>query len=246
MAYLLSDILPLAVGMAVFPIPIVTVIMLLFSSNGRANGLGFVAGWILGVAVPLSGVALVADGAGADTDPGTYAIASWINLLLGAGLLFLAFRQWQRRPAPGQEPEMPRWMKSIYGFTPRKAFKTALLLTAVNPKNLALAAAAGGTIGKFGLPAAETIVAVLVFTAVASVTVAAPVLYYLGGGERAKRVMKDIERWLIRRSGALMAVILLVLGTVLMSHAVRDLLDEQPIDEGVTRAEDGPHFTERE
>lgn len=219
----IGDILPFAVGMAVFPLPIITVILLLFSPNARANGLGFVAGWTAGVAAATLTFALVADGAGADTDRSTHAFVSWTKLLLGVGLLFLAFRQWRRRSAPGRDPEMPGWMKRIDCFTPRKALGTGLLLSAGSPKNLILAAGAGGTVGEMGLATAEMAVVVLWFTAVASVTIAGPVLYYLWSRERAMELLEEIKLWLIQNSATVLTVMLLVLGAVLMGNGIRGL-----------------------
>jgi hypothetical protein len=45
----LVDILPFALGIGFFPVPIVTMILLLFSPKARVNGLGFMAGWIAGI-----------------------------------------------------------------------------------------------------------------------------------------------------------------------------------------------------
>jgi len=219
----IGDILPFAVGMAVFPIPIIAAILLLFSPRARANGIAFASGWILGVAALTLGFALVAEGAGADSDRNTYAIVSWIKLLLGVGLLFLAHRQWLSRPAPGQDPVMPGWMTAIGGFTPVKALAPGLFMTMGNPKNIILAAGAGSTIGQAGLGLAEMAVVAALFTALASFTTASPVLYYLASGERAMAVLNELERWLVHNSATLMTLILLILGTMMIGNGMRGL-----------------------
>ena len=66
-----------------------------------------------------------------------------IQLLLGAGLLFLALRQWRSRPAPGEQAALPKWMSAIDTMTAGKGFGLGFLLAAVNPKNLLMGAGAG-------------------------------------------------------------------------------------------------------
>ena len=87
-----------------------------------------------------------------------------IQLLLGAGLLFLALRQWRSRPAPGEQAALPKWMSAIDTMTAGKGFGLGFLLAAVNPKNLLMGAAAGLAIGGAGLDVGADIVAILVFT----------------------------------------------------------------------------------
>jgi hypothetical protein len=47
--------LPLAVGVALSPVPIIAVVLMLMSQRARLNGTGFVLGWLagLGVATPV-------------------------------------------------------------------------------------------------------------------------------------------------------------------------------------------------
>ena len=45
----IGDLLPLALGIAISPIPIIAVILMLFSQRARANSAMFFLGWIIGV-----------------------------------------------------------------------------------------------------------------------------------------------------------------------------------------------------
>ena len=47
----IGDVLPLGVGVALSPIPIIAVTLMLVSRRARANGPLFVLGWLLGLAV---------------------------------------------------------------------------------------------------------------------------------------------------------------------------------------------------
>ena len=41
--------LPLAVGVAISPVPIIAVILMLISARAKANGSAFVGGWVVGI-----------------------------------------------------------------------------------------------------------------------------------------------------------------------------------------------------
>jgi hypothetical protein len=46
-----GEVLPLAVGIAVSPIPIVAAILMLLSPRARSTSVGFLLGWVLGIVV---------------------------------------------------------------------------------------------------------------------------------------------------------------------------------------------------
>ncbi len=80
-------------------------------------------------------------------------------------------------PAPGEATEMPKWMSSIDTLTPGKSLGLGMLLAGVNPKNLMLAIAAGTSLAQFGLATGDAAVSLVVFVAVASLTIIGPVVY---------------------------------------------------------------------
>ena len=89
---------------------------------------------------------IIANTAGVATSSGPSKTVSAIKLALGLLLLFAAWRQFKKRPAHGEEAPMPKWMKSLDGFTPARSLAIGALLSGVNPKNLVLnATAAAGT-----------------------------------------------------------------------------------------------------
>src|SRR3954470_21348364 len=99
MADAIGQVLTLAVGVSLSPVPIIAVVLMLGTPAGRRNGPAFLAGWVLGLAVVATIVLLVAGGAGAN-DGGEP--ATWVDVLklaLGALLLLLAARQWRGGPA---------------------------------------------------------------------------------------------------------------------------------------------------
>jgi threonine/homoserine/homoserine lactone efflux protein len=220
MAETIGDILPLAVGIAISPIPIIAAILMLLSPKARSTGLGFLAGWVLGIAVAVTVFTLLSSvlpqGDADDPKP----VTAVIQLLLGAGLLFLALRQWRSRPAPGEDPSLPKWMAGIDAMTAARAFGLAFLLAAVNPKNLLLGAGAGLAVGSAGLDGGEVVIVLIVFTVIAAASVAVPVIAYLAASERMAAPLERLRGWLVHNNATVMAVLLLVIGVVLIGKGI--------------------------
>ena len=150
MGQALGDILPLAVAVAIFPVPIIAVVLLLGSERGTAKGAAFVVAWSTGLSA-VAGTVLVFGGAADASEDGEP--ATWVNvLLLGLGLLLLAAAvgQWRARPSGGEETSTPGWMRTIDDFTVAKAGGAAFALSALNPKNLLLTVAAAAEIAEMG------------------------------------------------------------------------------------------------
>jgi hypothetical protein len=216
----ISEILPFAVGIAISPVPIIAVILMLFSPRARTNGPMFLLGWVLGLAVVSGVVYAIADGADAATDSTASDTVSWVKVGLGVLLLALARRNWAKRPQPGETPPLPKWMAAVDSITPLRALGLAVLLSVVNPKNLVLAIGAAAGVGQLGISTGDAIVALVVFVVLASVSIAGPVLYDLLGGENARAALDELKSWLSVHNSAVMAVLFLVFGAVLIGKGV--------------------------
>ena len=111
---------------------------------------------------------------------------------------------------------MPKWMATIDAFTPVKALGLAVVLSAVNPKNLIISVGAAAAVAQAGESTSDSIVALAVFVILASLSVAVPVFLYLLGGAKAKIVLDGWKAWLSANNATVMAVLLLVFGVVLI------------------------------
>ncbi|HEX5204591.1 MAG TPA: GAP family protein [Actinoplanes sp.] len=218
----ISEVLPFAVGVAISPVPIIAVILVLFSARARVNGLVFLVGWVLGVAVVSIAIYLIAAAGDVDTESGPSDTANWIKIVLGVFLVRLAVRDWRKQHATS-EPAPPKWMASIDSLTPLKAGGLGLLLSGVNPKNLTLSLAAGAALAQAGVSGSEAAVGLAVFIVIASASIAVPVAFALAGGQRAKTVLDGWKAWLTTHDDAVMAVLFLVFGVVVFSQGLRGL-----------------------
>jgi Sap, sulfolipid-1-addressing protein len=219
----ISEVLTFAVGVAISPVPIIAVTLMLFSQRARVNGLMFLLGWVLALAV-VSGVAYAAaDQANAATDSTTSDTIAWGKIVFGVLFLLLAARNWRTRPPRGTEPDMPKWMAGIDALKPVKALGLGLLLAGVNPKNLMLTAAAGAGLAALGLSTGNAIGSLIVFVIIASLTIAGPVVYYLVGGDHAKAELDNMKNWLALHNNAVMAVLFLVFAAKLIADGLPPL-----------------------
>ena len=224
MAESLAAILPIAVGIILSPLPVVAVILMLFSPRARSNGLAFLAGWAAGLAAVGALTLLLASTQGVEQGgtPARWTLA--LKLLLGAGLLFLAYRAFEKRPREGEEPSLPAWMRAVDSFTAPRALGLAALLSGVNPKNLLLTVSAMTGVALAGLPTGQSIVLLVVFVLVSSLGVAVPVAYALLGGESARATLDGWKAWLVAHNSVVMAVVLLVLGVKIFFEALAGLV----------------------
>jgi Sap, sulfolipid-1-addressing protein len=219
----ISEVLPFAVGVAISPAGIIAVILVLISARARINGPVFLLGWVVGVAIVSTVIYLLADAGDVGSGGSASDTSYWLKLAVGILLVLLAFRDWRKRPAAGEAVDQPKWMSAIDTLTPVKTGGLAVLLAALNPKNLALSLAAGTSLAQAGASGSEATVGLVVFVVVASVTVAVPVVVYWVGGDRASRVLESWRESISANNAAVMAVLFLVFGVVLFSQGLRGL-----------------------
>ncbi|MCF3131117.1 GAP family protein [Streptomyces olivochromogenes] len=220
MGKVLGDVLGLAAGVAVSPLPIVAIIIVLATPRARLNGLVFATGWVVG----LSGLGVVMLLIGGHESADSHGKpADWVGALklaLGLALVVFAARLWRHRPVEATQAQLPRWMAAIDHFTPVKIFLLALLLSAGNLKNAPLTIAAAASISSSGLPVAEQIAALAIFVVIASLGLLTPLAVFLVLGERAKNMLGNWKEWAARHNMAIMAVLFFVFGLKLLGDGI--------------------------
>jgi threonine/homoserine/homoserine lactone efflux protein len=219
----IGQVLSLAVGVALSPVPIIAVVLMLSTPRARVNGPAFVLGWVVGLAVVGAIVLVAAGGAGANEDAEP---ATWVDVLeivLGVLLALVAVRQWRGRPRAGEAAPLPKWMRTIDTFTPGRSLGIAVALSAVNPKNLLLTVGAAAAIAQTGAETGEQAVALAVFVLVGTLGPGAPVAIYFALGERAHRLLDELKAWMGAHNAAIMAVLCLVIGAKLIGDGISGL-----------------------
>ncbi|WP_353055910.1 GAP family protein [Leucobacter sp. CX42] len=208
---MIGDILPLALGIAISPLPIIATILMLLAPNARASSVGFMTGWLAGIVVAVVAFTLLSSVLPTSGAGGGGTLAAIVKIIVGALLVLLAVKHWLGRPKDGSEPELPKWMSALDSMSPVRAGLLAFALAAVNPKNLLLAVSAGLIIGAGVTPAAQ-ISGVVVFVVIAGSTVVAPVVAFLVASKKLAAPLESLRVWLVHNNSTIMAVLLLVMG----------------------------------
>lgn len=220
MVDVIGEILPLALGITISPIPIIAAILMLLSPRAKGTSVGFLLGWVTGIIVAVTFFTLISQFLPEDDPDASQPVAGIVKLVLGALLILLAVKQWRDRPQADEVPELPGWMKAIDSMTPIKATGLGFLLSALNPKNLIMGAGAGVTIGGAGLTTGDIVVAIAMFTIIAAASVAVPVIAYLAAANKIAGPLDALRQWLTKENNVVMATLLLVIGVVMIGKGI--------------------------
>jgi threonine/homoserine/homoserine lactone efflux protein len=212
--------LPLAVGIAVSPVPIIAVVLMLSTDRARLNGLAFVLGWLAGLGVVGLIVLAIAGPAAASRSGAPATWVSWLKITLGALLLLVAVRQFRGRPKADEEASLPKWMGAVDKFKPGAAFGAGALLAGLNPKNLLLAVAGAAAIAQTGIAGGQQALAYLIFAVIATVGVGTPVIIYFAMGKRSADILDELRKWMARYNAVIMSALCLIIAAKLIGDAI--------------------------
>jgi threonine/homoserine/homoserine lactone efflux protein len=215
--------LPLAIGMAISPIPIIALVLVLTAKRGRITGPAFLLGWLCALAVLGAIVLCIAGPANADSSGSPATWVSWLKIVLGVLLLALAVQQFRGRPADGDAAAMPKWMASVDTIKPPAALGLGAALAVVNPKNLLLGVGGATTIAQTGISGGEQAVAYAVFALIGTLGVGIPVVIYFALGDRSAKILGVIKDWMGKNNAVIMAVLCLLIGVKLIGDAISGL-----------------------
>lgn len=215
----LTELVPLALVIAISPLSIIPGVLVLSTPRPRPTSLAFLAGWMVGIAAVTAFFVGATDAAATDLDekPGW---APYLRIAIGVALIVFGAYRWFTR---NRAEHAPKWLASITGIGPGRAFGTGVLLTLMNLKVFAMCAAAGAAIGTAALGTTGAWSAVAVFTALAASSVAVPVLGFLLAENRVSEPLARLKRWMELNHSALVAGILLFLGAVLLYKGIQGL-----------------------
>lgn len=213
--------LPMAMGVTLSPLPAAAVIIILMTPRARSNSLAFASGWIAGI-LAVGVITFVIPGLETARGEPT-ALSGLIRIILGIVLLSLSWRQWQQRPAPDEPVNIPEFLARLDQIGVAKSLATGFLLSGINPKNLLLIAAGASTIDASMLDPKAQGIALLVFTAIASLSVVLPVAGYFLARRSVEEMFGRWKDWLIQNNAVVLIVLLLVFGTLLIGRGMKIL-----------------------
>ncbi|MCU1446066.1 GAP family protein [Cryobacterium sp.] len=211
-----GQLLPLALTIALSPLPLAALLLMLLAPDGFKAAVGFSIGWFLGVLFSATLLALLSSLLPHDRGSGSRALQVAVPLLLGIALLVLGIVQWHDRPSRGADVPLPRWLSALDRLTPARATIIGVGYAAFRPKNLVMAAAAGVVILGAHADPTGIVISVAVFAALASITMLGPVLAYAFGGAAVHGRLARLREWLVRNMPTITVITVLLLGVFLV------------------------------
>jgi hypothetical protein len=223
MSTAIGELLPLAVAIAISVSTIITTVLMLLSPKAKSRTVGLLVGCVVGVAGAVALFALLPGLLPTQDSGGSSLAGAVIKMVIGVLLVVLALRQWRERPAEGDHVELPRWMGGLDSMMPGKALVLGLLLSAVVPKNLLIALAAGVIVGEAGLSVGQASVVIVGFTAIATSTVAVPVIANFVAPSQTRGPFETLREWLVQNNVTIMVLVVFVIGVVMIGNGVASL-----------------------
>lgn len=214
----LPELIPLALVVALSPLSVIPAILMLHTPRPRPTSLAFMAGWVLGIAAVTAVFVAASDLADRQDEPSRW--GPYVRIVIGAALIAFGIYRWLTR---NKSAHTPKWLAAMTSIGPGRAFLTAVLLSVTNLKVFAMCAGAGAAIATAELGRAGAWQAVAVFTAVAASSVALPVLAYQVSADRLDAPLNRLKTWMEHNHGAVMAVILVVIGAALLYKGLHAL-----------------------
>jgi hypothetical protein len=215
--------LPLAIGVALSPVPIIAVVVLLTSSRARSLGPVFVLGWWLGLVVVGAIVLMVVGPSGAGSSGQRTRWVSWVMIVLGVLLLVGAMRRLRGRSGGGEEAPLPAWMRAIDRLKPPVVLGGGVVLGGVRPKSLLLVVGGAAAVAQTGIAGGQQAIAYAVFAVIATMGVAVPVVIYFAMGTRSGELLGRLKGWMGRNNAVIVTVVLLVIGVTLIGDGIGGL-----------------------
>ena len=224
MSDLVVTLIPLAIGSAVVPIQIIITILLLRSPGGRITAVAWVAGMtairlLQGLVLGLLLGARGGDAGGADG--GSSDLVSVVLLVLAILFYVVAAKQLLKHPDDDAPP--PKWMAMLDGVAPGRAFLLGVGLVAISAKFWVFTLGAIAAIGDASLGLGGSVVAFLLFVALAESIHLAAVGFAYAAPARAEAGLARFSTLLERYNGAIMIVLGLVFGTWFLVKALTGL-----------------------
>lgn len=213
----LTELIPLALVIALSPLSIIPAVLILQTPRPRPTALAFMAGWLIGLGALTAIFVAVSGAIGGFEKPPSW--ASWLRIVIGAALIVFGLVRFARRHSSSHQP---KWLRNLTTLGPGRAAGTAAVLTVANPKVLFICVAAGLAIGSAGLGSAVWI-AVVYFGAIAGCSVAVPILAYAVSGGRLDDPLARLKDWMERNHATLMAAILVVIGLLVLYKGIHTL-----------------------
>ncbi len=215
-----GSLLSLSMAIASSPLPIIAAVLVV--GSGRAAGLAFALGWLIGLTALAVLSALLVRGIG-EIGPTGQLLLDLLRVALGVLLLWAALRKWQKRPREGEEPAVPKWLEAFRTMDVPGALRWGAVIAAANPKHFGLVLAAMAYVAE-AASIGEALIAVAVVVLLSSISVVGIVLARALGGKGAEAGLQAIQRFMVHNNNVIVMIVFIILGVMLLGSGLYGLL----------------------
>ncbi|NKS75420.1 hypothetical protein GS539_03395 [Rhodococcus hoagii] len=223
MGHTAGQIIPLALGMVVSPIPVAALIAILLSARARTNAFAFTAAAVAASAVVVGITAATTRTSAAHAGRAAHPTQLIFATLFGLVFVVLAVLTWRGRPRNGAPAVMPTWMAQIDTIGPGRAAVLSLLLTVPNAKNLPLELKAGALIAEGHLPPSHAAALTALFAVLGGTALIVLAVLAAVPSKRVTAALGVVKEELIQHNAAIMTVLFVLLAGLQVSHIVTAL-----------------------
>ena len=223
MGEVIGGLLPLALVVAISPTTITVVILILLSGRRPLVSAAFAVGYLLGIVIDTTVLLALGGAAGLSNGQPSAGAVAWLQLVVGILLLLYGLQRWTKRPRPGDDLPVPKWMTAMEDLTVVKSVLVSLVLSALRPKNVLMFAAATVAIAAGHLPVSLDVIAIAIFTLISASTVVVLIVLALVRREQINPTLTRLKSWLQLNNVAMMSVVLLLVGVVEIGKGIEGI-----------------------
>jgi hypothetical protein len=212
-----------AVVAAASPLALTATLVVIRSERPRSDGLGFLAGYVVGTALACV-VGLVVGAAFVNRVEAHGTIEAVVELLAGAGLLVVGAWIWRSEPSDERVGRGAAIMAGLRDMGPTAAFSMAGLLGFGGPKRLVLALLAMSAVSGAGDGRVADAILVVSYVVIATALVWAPIGFLIVAPDRAVPILERSESFVTAHARELRIWISLAFGAALAADGLLRLV----------------------
>lgn len=202
--------LPIALGIAASPGPILALMLLLMTPKAISNSYSFLLGWFLGLM--LVGVLILQSPVLNASTLGPTLVSGWIRISLGILFLLLSLFLMTNIPKKGEVAAPPKWLEKLDSLGFFQVLIIGFVFSGPNVKNSAMVATGAVSIGEAGLSSHQELIVLILFCLIASLGVLLPHTIFLFFRDSAESVFGKMRVWLLRNRALILMIVLVVFG----------------------------------
>ena len=215
----LNQLLPIAVGILVSPLPIVAIVAILLSTRGRTAAPAYTAAFAV-VTLAFVGLGALSSAGASSAATGGSAVAVVLTIALTVGFAALAVASWLSRPRGGAPVKTPGWLAAVDTITPLRAAGLGAVMAVTNSKNIPLELTGGSLIGSAHLPALSAVLLCVALAVAGTLVLSVPTALAATGSVRVTRGLDRLKSTMIAHNAVIMTVLFALLAANEAAHLI--------------------------